>query len=98
MDPKVVKLMEKVGVDNLNDFRRKTTVEAVRGLSTCYANSSLEDYTFRLVRELKADPNFPSRNITPYRKIWKEVGGTPKYKKKPTGKTTGRPPGAKNKC
>lgn len=98
MDPKVVKLMEKVGVDNLNDFRRKTTVEAVRGLKACYAKSTLEDYTYRLVRELKADPNFPSRNITPYRKIWKAEGGMPKSKKKPTGKTTGRPPGAKNKC
>jgi hypothetical protein len=98
MDPKVIKLMDKVGVDNLNDFRRKTTVEAVKGLSACFAKSTLEDYTFRLVRELKADPNFPSRSITPYRKLWRENGGQPKYKKKPTGNTTGRPVGVKNKC
>ncbi len=98
MDPKVIKLMDKVGVDNLNDFRRKTTVEAVKGLSACFAKSTLEDYTFRLIRELKNTPDFPSRSITPYRKLWKEEGGMPKYKKKSTGLPVGRPPGAKNKC
>ena len=98
MDPKVVKLMEKVGVDNLNDFRRKTTVEAVKGLNACFAKSTLEDYTYRLVKELKNTPNFPPRSITPYRKLWKEEGGLPKYKKKSTGNPTGRPPGVKNKC
>jgi hypothetical protein len=98
MDPKVTKLMDKVGVDNLNDFRRKSTVNAVKGLEACFAKSTLEDYTWRLVKELKNTPNFPSRSITPYRKLWKENGGQPKYKKKPTGNPTGRPPGAKNKC
>lgn len=98
MDPKVVKLMDKLNVVNLNDFKKPSIVAATKDLRECYAKSTLEDYSWRLVRELKADPTFPRRKITVYRKLWKEEGGMPKYKKKPTGNPTGRPQGVKNKC
>jgi hypothetical protein len=98
MDPKVVKLMDKLNITSLNDFKKPSTVTAVKDLRECYAKSTLEDYSWRLVRELKADESFPRRKITVYRKMWKEDGGQPKYKKTPTGNPTGRPPGVKNKC
>lgn len=99
MDPKVVKLMSKVGVTNISQFKNAATVAAVKDLKECYAKSTMEDYTWRLVRELKADASFPRRKITEYRKLWKEGGGLPKYKKpKSTGAPTGRPPGVKDKC
>jgi hypothetical protein len=98
MDPKVVKLMDKLNITNLNQFKNASTVAAVKDLRECYAKSTMEDYTWRLVRELKNDADFPRRKITAYRKLWKEEDGVPKYKKKPTGNPTGRPPGVKNKC
>ena len=98
MDPKVIKLMNLVGVDNLNDFRRKTAVDAVKELQDCYAKSTMEDLTWRLVRELKNISNFPKQKITAYNKLWRKSGGLPKYKKVPTGDPTGRPAGTKNKC
>ena len=98
MDPKVVKLMDKLDIKNLSQFKNPSTVAAVKDLRECYAKSTLEDYSWRLVRELKANPEFPRRKSTVYRTMWKEEGGQPKYKKKPTGNPTGRPPGVKNKC
>jgi hypothetical protein len=98
MDPKVVKLMDKLEITNLGQFKNPSTVAAVKDLRECYAKSTMEDYTWRLVRELKADPTFPRRKITAYRKMWKEDGGVAKYKKKSTGNPTGRPPGVKNTC
>lgn len=98
MDPKVARLMDKVGVENINQFRSAAKVNAVKALRNCYAPSTLEDYTWRLVRELKNTPDFPKRKITAYRKLWKEEGGQPKSKKKSTGNPTGRPTGVKNKC
>ena len=98
MDPKVIKLMNKVGAENIREFSSATKLNAVKELQDCYAKSTMEDYTWRLVRELKDTPNFPKQKITAYRKLWKESGGQPKYKKKSTGNPTGRPAGTKNKC
>jgi len=98
MDPKIVKLMDKLDVTNIAQFNRKAKVDAVRELSTCWTKSTLEDYTWRLIRELKDEPRVSKAKVTEYRKIWKEQGGLPKSRKKPTGKPRGRPPGVKNKC
>jgi len=98
MDPKVTKLMDKVGVENIAQFRSAEKIAAVKALQDCYSKSTMEDLSWRLIKELKTVPNFPKKKITSYRKIWKENGGLPKYKKKPTGNPTGRPAGTKNKC
>jgi hypothetical protein len=98
MDPKVTKLMDKVGVENIAQFRSAEKISAVRALQDCYSKSTLEDYTFRLIKELKTVPDFPKKKITEYRKIWRENGGVAAYKKKTTGNKTGRPIGTKNKC
>lgn len=98
MDPKIIKLMDKVGVENIQQFRSAEKIAAVRALKDCYASSTMEDYLFRLIKELKLVPDFPKKKITEYRKIWREHGGVAAYKKKPTGNPTGRPTGVKNTC
>jgi hypothetical protein len=98
MDPKIVKLMNLVGVENINQFRSMEKISAVKALQDCYSKSTMEDLLWRLIRELQNTPDFPKRKITEYRKLWKSQDGLPKSKKKPTGNPVGRPPGVKNKC
>lgn len=98
LDPKVATVMKKIDIDNVNDFRKQSSIRAVEDLRVCLARSTMEDYTWRVIQQLKNDPDFPPDKITPYRTLWKDYGGVAKSNKKPTGNPRGRPRGVKNTC
>jgi hypothetical protein len=78
MDPKVTKLMTILTVNNIKDFKSMATYNAVKNLKERYANTTLEDYLWRLLRVLRATPKFSQTMITRYNKLWLSVGGIPK--------------------
>ena len=39
--------MKKIDIDNVNDFRKQSSIRAVEDLRVCLARSTMEDYTWR---------------------------------------------------
>ena len=78
MDPKVTKLMTFINVHNIKDFKSMVAYNAVKRLKERYADTTLEDYLWRLLRVLRATPRFSQTMIKRYNKLWLSVGGIPK--------------------
>lgn len=78
MDPKVSRLMTILNVNNIKDFKLMVTYNAVKDLKERYADTTLEDYLWRLLRILKVTPKISPAMIKRYHKIWLSVGGKPK--------------------
>jgi len=75
MDPKVTRLMDKVHIDDIDDFRNIGTYMDVFRLRVLYADTTMEDYLWRLLRVLRRRPNFPAPMIRRYYILWLTVGG-----------------------
>ena len=63
---------------NIQSFAKMDTYRAVKQLKDRYANSTLEDYLWRLLRVLRSVPKFPPLIISLYNALWLSVGGKPK--------------------
>jgi hypothetical protein len=75
MDPKVTHLMKMVNIQDITDFKTMTTYMSVNRLKIKYANTTLEDYIWRLLRVLRTMPTFPPPMIRRYYILWLSVGG-----------------------
>ena len=79
MDPKVTKFMRMLEVDNIRSFASIGMYLKVKGLTRRYANSTLVDYVWRLLRVLRATtPKISPVMIEMYYKLWLSLGGKPK--------------------
>jgi hypothetical protein len=78
MDPKVTRFMLMLQVQNIQSFSKMDTYRAVKEMTQRYAKSTMEDYLWRLLRVLRATPNFPKLIIALYNALWLSVGGRPK--------------------
>jgi hypothetical protein len=75
MDPKVTRLMRMVNVNNINDFSNIATYMTVARLRIRYADSTVEDYVWRLLRVIRRMPQFPAAMTRRYYILWLSVGG-----------------------
>jgi hypothetical protein len=78
MDPKVTKLMSMANAKSIQSFANKQTYNAVKRLTQSYANTTMEDYLWRLLRVLRSTTGFPKLTIVLYNALWLSVGGRPK--------------------
>ncbi len=78
MDPKVKVFMTILNIRDINDFMKMKTYMLAVKLKQRYADSTLEDYLWRLMRVLKTIPTRSEPMIRRYYILWMSVGGRPK--------------------
>jgi hypothetical protein len=76
MDPKVRKFMNMLDLADIRSFASIGTYLKVKGLQRRYAKTTLEDYLWRLVRELhNTKPTISPVMVAMYYELWVWSGG-----------------------